>query len=119
MGVTRPKENLLIISKEVDEFIKEYYLNEELSDINDKSIEKEINYLEDTLYIEGYKYNLYKKDLDRIENKLLYEINEEGEIYLKKKKEVVNNLIDKINNNKKYLSLIKEEKYYRKMVNKK
>ncbi len=118
VGVTRPKESLLIISKEVDEFIEEYALNENLSNIDNKKIIKEKDYLEDKVYVDKLKYELYKKDINMIESRLLYEINEDKELYLNKKKEIINNLSNSINMNKEELSLLKEEIEYRKALKK-
>ena len=84
----------------------------------DKSLENEIEYLEDRVYIDNLKYNLYKKDLDRIENKLLYEVNDKKEIYLNKKSSLVKTLYNNLKNNKKRLLTIKEENDYRKMLKK-
>ena len=118
VGVTRPKESLLIISKEVDEFIEEYSLNEELASINNKKIIKEKDYLEDKVYVDKLKYELYKKDIDMIESRLLYEINESKELYLNKKKDIINNLVNSINKNKEELSILKEEIEFRKALKK-
>ena len=70
------------------------------------------------MYVDKLKYELYKKDIDMIESRLLYEINEDKELYLNKKKEIINNLVNSINMNKEELSLLKEEIEYRKALKK-
>lgn len=113
VAATRAKECFLLCSLQVDTFVREYALNENYRLVSNRMLARKILEINQSLEKCRFLLPLYQKDVDGIQEKIKYQINEEKELYLVGRCREVERLQKHIVELSKQLSLLKEEQLFR------
>ena len=113
VAATRAKECFLLCSLQVDTFVREYALNENYRLVSNRMLARKILEINQNLEKCRFLLPLYQKDVDGIQEKIKYQINEEKELYLVGRCREVERLQKHIVELSKQLSLLKEEQLFR------
>lgn len=116
VAATRAKEQFLLCSLQADSFVREYAFNEEYRLMSNRILARKI--LEMSQSLENYRHllSLYQKDVNGIQEKIKYQVNEEKELYLNGRFKEVEQFQKHILELSKRLSSLKEEQLFRRTL---